>query len=281
VFSKLIITEIVSAANELDMTTIPPEKRMTRPFVCTCEASHKGRPDDVTAGCGRWWLASVVKADDDSYKLVPAVDDSLVFAAKALDDAATGEVAAVRTSAEKWLPGVAAIYGLFGLASLVIGKDSLEKIPVEGRQAIWVLVALGLIVTAAAIYFGYRAAFGWFSVQDVHDDVKLAAWYRARRNAITQAPAHLRTALGLAGVSVAILFIAVSILWFVPPKSPPSPIGEVTYREDGTALPSTVCGPFKSGTGRAIVVQSTIGSATQPVTIDLDWVDSITPKDKC
>jgi len=63
----------------------------------------------------------------------------------------------------------------------------------------------------AAIYFGYRATFGWFTVQDVSDDTKLATWFRERRAAVIQAPKTLGLALAGASAALALLLAAVAV----------------------------------------------------------------------
>ena len=149
-------------------------------------------------------------------------------------------------------------------------------------MVIALLIIGGLVATFTAIYWGYRAAFGWFTVQDVSDDAKLAAWVKERRTAIVQAPEHLRTALTAAASALALLLIAVGGLWFWPPVDPPAPVVEVGYLAGGVAgQEASACGPLTSGEGHTFVVQVTNGSAKVPVTIDTSWVTSIEPTAIC
>jgi hypothetical protein len=276
-----ITTDLLTSKGVVERT-VPPDRRMTRRFACDCTPQHKGRPPEVHGGCGRWWLAAVERLEGGKFRVIPASDEILLWAATTLDQAARDEVSAVRTSTEKWLPAVTALYGLFGLASVVVGKDSLEKIPIEGRFVIALLIIGGLVATFTAVYWGYRAAFGWFTVHDVSDDAKLVAWVQERRKAIVQAPEHLRTALTAAASALALLLIAVGVLWFWPPADPPSPVVEVGYLAGGIGgQEASACGPLKSGEGKTFVIQVTNGSTKVPITIDTSWVTSIKPKGRC
>ena len=278
--STAIVTDVL-ADTGVKASAVPPERRMTRRFPCNCTPDHKGRPS-AAKGCGRWWLAAVQRNDDGTSRIIEAPDETLVYAASALDQAAQDEVTAVRASTEKWLPAVTALYGLFGLAGVVVGKDTLDKIAIEGRIVIAVLIVAGLISTLVALYWGYRAAFGWFTVRDVSDDDKLAAWFRQRREAIIGAPRNLRTALTAAASALTLLLLAVGVLWFWPPSDPPSPVVEVSYLAGGVAgQDAKACGPLKSGEGQTFVIQATDGSQKVPVTIDVAWVTAITPKTSC
>lgn len=77
---------------------------MTRRFACECTAVHKGRSPEVKGGCGHWWLAAVERHEGGTFAVIPAPDESLVWAASALDGATRDELSAVRSSSEKWLP---------------------------------------------------------------------------------------------------------------------------------------------------------------------------------
>ena len=61
----------------------------------------------------------VRSGDGSNWHLEPAEDDRMLPAAEALNDAAANQLTDVRNAVEKWLPGVAALYGLFGLAGIL------------------------------------------------------------------------------------------------------------------------------------------------------------------
>lgn len=280
-FSVQIIADVVSSV-ALDTAPVPPEARTTRRFGCGCLADHEGRPASVPGGCGRWWLATVVKGDGDGRKLIPAPDEALAGAASALEQATRDEMTAVRGWAEKWLPGVAALYGLFGLAGVVLGKDAFKGIGPFGLIVAALAIAAGLICTVAAIWFGYRAAFGWMSARSVATDAELEEWYRQRRAAVVTAPAHLRNSVIAASGALVLLLVAVGVIWFWPTSDPASPLIDVAYNADGNAAtPATVCGKLLASSEGTITVQATVGTAKQSVVINSPWVTGLTPKATC
>lgn len=188
----------------------------------------------------------------------------------------------VRSSVEKWLPAVTALYGLFGLSSLVVGKDTLAKVPVEGRAAVAIIVVIGLILTGLAIWFGYRAAYGWLKVHDVSDDARLQEWYRERRGAIKNAPGRLAWALSFASAAVAVLLLAIGVLWFWPPVASPSPIVDVSYRMNGdTAQQASVCGALATSEGALVRILTSVGDTKRTVPIEMAWIDKISVVDAC
>ncbi|MDQ2943662.1 MAG: hypothetical protein M3R21_08345 [Candidatus Dormibacteraeota bacterium] len=281
-FSVPIVADIVSTIAAAGESTVPAEERTTRRFGCGCAYDHPNRPASIPGGCGRWWLAAVVQDKSGNRSLIPAPDQGLAAAASALDSASRDELTAVRGWAEKWLPAVAALYGLFGLASIVVGKDALEHVPTLGRVVVAVLVILGLGSTTGAIWFGYRAAFGWMTLQKVENDADLEKWYLQRRAAIAAAPPNLGRALIGAGAALALLMLAVGVIWFWPPSDPPSPLVEVSYNQDGDSTkPTSVCGKLVNSEAKELTIQSAVGATKQPIAIKVAWVEGVTPKDAC
>ena len=281
-FPVEIVRDVIAATATEDQTMVPPEKRTTRRFACKCTTDHPGRPAAIMGGCGRWWLASVVSDEVDGRKLVPAPDQGLASAATALDAASRDEVTAVRAWAEKWLPAVAALYGLFGLASVVLGKDALEHIPLVGRLVVAGLIGVGLISTIRAIFFGYSAAFGWLTLRKVENDAELEDWYKQRRAALAAAPLLLKKALNRAVTALVFLMFAVGVIWFWPPTDPPSPLVQVSYNQDGdTTKPMSACGKLVDSKDKQLTVQSAVGATKQAIPINVAWVQSVTAKDAC
>lgn len=279
-FSVPVRSDVITSTAAV-AASVPPEKRTTRRVACGCSVSHPGRPATVLAGCGRWWLATVVQETDGSYKMIAPPDEGIAGAATALDAAQRDEVTAVRTWGEKWLPAVAALYGLFGLAGLVLAKDTIAGLPVPGRVVMFIPIAAGLAATALAVWWGYRAAFGWMTLQTVDNDVELIEWYEQRRAALAKAPPLLKKALEAAFASLVALFLAVAVLWFWP-SDPASPTVLVAYNEGGDAgAPTTACGILVTSKDGMLTVKAVDGGVTRPIPIKAADVTSLTVKDKC
>ncbi|MEV8531464.1 hypothetical protein [Streptomyces sp. NPDC051211] len=217
-------TELVSPEAPIGMESAggavpPPEKRTTRQFHCSCRVEHPGRPSAATAGCGRWWLAAIEPADG-GWRLSAHIDPLVGRAAVELSAAAVAELSSARAVSERWLQGLAALYGLFAVAGTVVGKDVVADLAHGARVAVFVTLAAGTLLAAVSIVTGYRAAFGWLRVgkgEDVGTDDKLLAWYEARRKrAVTSIGPRLQTALLAALGSLTCLVATLGIVWLGP-----------------------------------------------------------------
>jgi hypothetical protein len=280
-FGVDILADIVSDTAAITANKFPPERLTTRRFSCGCLSNHPNRPATVLGGCGRWWLASVLSEQNGDRSLIPAPDEAMAGPAVALDAAAAGELTAVRAWGEKWLPAVAAVYGLFSVAGLVVAKDTVSSLPLLGRLVAALFIVIGAIATLYAIDRGYRAAFGWLKVTSVSNDAELTKWYEQRRIAIIAAPLAMGRALRGAKLALGCLFAAVGVLWFWPPDATP-PIVSVTYNQDGdTSKAGSACGDLKDSKGGVISVVTTTGSVKQTTQIAASWVTGLTVKEKC
>jgi hypothetical protein len=227
----------------LEGMTAPSPRTLTAAVRCTCDQAHSDRPADTPRGCGRNWSIVVTSSDDGSFRLSPPSDPILVTAAEALRDAAPRQLADLRSAAEKWIAGIAALYGLFGLASVSITRNTVTKLAFGWQLAI-ALAALAAVAFAAwAISWTYRAAYGWPKVRSVRDDDELRAWYAAQLAAPAKSAALLRTGVRTAGASLAALTVAVGLLWFAPAVGPDTPLVRATLHDGsqvcGTLLPAT------------------------------------------
>jgi len=274
-----ILNEIATnAAAAVD--GVPPDRRTTRKFSCTCPQDHLGRPPEIAGGCGRWWLATMIR-DGDGWTFIQA-DEGLLPALTALDQAAADEVSAVRTSAEKWLPGVTALYGLFGLAGVVVGKDAVKDLPALGRAALVLVIASGLACAVYAVLSGYRAAYGWLDVKDVSTDDKLQEWYRQRRMSILAAPEQLARALRSAVAALVLLLVALGLIWLWPAASPSAPRIKVSYRQDGdVSQPAFACGQLTGLDGRQVRLRVDTTTRGETVAVPAGWIDKIEPVRAC
>jgi hypothetical protein len=278
--SAEIQLDIVTSAAAAAAPPVPPEERTTRRIACTCKFAHDGRPAAVKGGCGRWWLVTLTR-ETGSWKMRAGGDESLLPALNALDEATSDELTMVRATAGKWLPGITALYGLFGLAGVLVGKTSVQGLPTPGKVAVAVAVVLGLASTIVAVLSGYRAAYGWAKVTSIADDKKLAQWYSQRRRAILTALGQLRCAISFSMAAVALLLVGVGFLWFWPPASAASPTVKVIYQagEEGEAT-QFACGTLVNISANDLEVQLASGSASRSVVITtariraISWVKS-------
>jgi hypothetical protein len=226
---EVVSTRALSAGGE-------PPHRLTRQFVCNCTGSHD-RPSAVTSGCGRWWLATVTGRGTDGYVLTPPSDDTLLPAAVALNDAVTKQDTAVQSSAEKWLAGITALYGLFGLTGVAVGKDSVSQLSTGGKLAVAAAGLVGLSLAALAVLNGYKAAYGWPVVTRLLEDDALKEWKRRRDEYSRTAAEVLHKAVLCAVLSLSALVVATALIWFLPAASPADATLKLSLKDR-----SVVCG---------------------------------------
>ena len=210
----------------------------TRLFECNCGQNHRDGQVDQRK-CGRYWLVRVMPSGSTP-PLVPADDSSLLAPASALQASATSEQSQVKAAAEKWIAGITALFSVFGISGLVVGKDAVSGLEPSGKVAIGIALGAGCIAAACAIFASYRAAYGWPKVVNLRDDVKLREWFDKRQGYTRTAATSLRYAVLCAGISLAALLAAVGFVWFWP-SSPAVPLVTITL-VDG----STICGELVS-----------------------------------
>ena len=204
----------------LEVMTAPASRTLTAALRCTCDQPHPDRPADVPRGCGRSWSIVASSSAGGRVSLSALVDPTLVTAAEALRDAAPRQLGDLRSAAEKWIAGITALYGLFGLAGVVITRDSVTKLTTGWQIAIAAAALVAVALAAWSIYWIYRAAYGWPKTRSVRDDDELRAWYAAQLAAPATSAALLRAGVRAAGVSLAALTVAVGLLWFAPAAVP-------------------------------------------------------------
>ena len=224
------------------MTTLA-SRTLTAALRCTCDQPHPDRPADIPRGCGRSWSIVATSAADGRVSLSAPADPTLVTAAEALRDAAPRQLGDLRSAAEKWIAGITALYGLFGLAGVVITRDSVAKLTTGWQIAIATSALVAAALAAWSIYWIYRAAYGWPKVRSVRDDDELRAWYAAQLAAPATSAALLQAGVRAAGASLAALTLAVGLLWFAPVAAPVTPLIRATLENGsqvcGTLLPAT------------------------------------------
>src|ERR1039458_4938854 len=187
---------------------------------CNCSADHPGRPKDAAQGCGAWWQITMVRQSDGTWRVEPG-DPEMAAAATALAKEITaGELKSVRAAAEKWIAGVAAIYGLFSLAAALVAKTTVATLPTPALAAVAGLAIVSLIGALVSILASYSAAYGWPTLTDIEYDTGLLKWFAHQQNRLPKAVRRLHQAVYCAVASLAALAIAFGIVWLFPPASP-------------------------------------------------------------
>jgi hypothetical protein len=215
-------------------------------LACTCTEEHPGRPPEVSSGCGRTWFAVAVIADDGTATLAPpsaSADPTLEAAARALIAAGPKQLADVRNAAEKWIGGVTALFGIFGVASVVGARSTLTGLAPGWQAVIGIATALSVGLAGLAVYWIYRAAYGWPVTYPINNDQELLAWYASQQSAPRAQAAFLKEGVRAAGGALVMLVITVGLLWYAPQQSPMVPLVQVTLSNGsqvcGTLLPAT------------------------------------------
>lgn len=230
----------------------------TRFFQCACGGTHMDGSVSRN-NCGRAWLVKVMP--EGVLPPVHAADDySLLAAATALSQDepkqdAVKEQSLIKRSAEKWIAGVTALFGLFGLGGLVVGKDTVASLQLPGRIATGVALLVAVGLAATAVILSYRAAYGWPKVVDLREDKKLSDWYAARQGYASRAANFLKLSVCFAGGALVALLAAVAFVWYMP-GSTPTPLVKVTFTDGSSA-----CGQLiNSSADGHITVQASDGA---------------------
>ena len=250
--TKSVLDRDVVALGERDesQTTV-----MTRKFSCACGQKHMDGSTQFNK-CGRWWYVTITKTSSE-VTIAPAADTSIFPAADALAKEAEQQDALLRASAEKWIAGVTALLGLFGLAGLVVNKDTLRALPDAYLIAAAVLLGLALMSAVMAIIKSYKAAYGWPRVVDVSDDAKLASWFKDRRARLGVAASALQNGVKFSIGAISLLFACVGVIIFAPSASAKPLVAVTTENSAGE------CGELLSSTqGNGLRIQRTDGSIT-------------------
>lgn len=246
-------------------------------FQCACSEGHAGRPATRMLGCGAFWVARpTLESGAARYHLEPVTQPQLVQAATLVAQDAQATATGLRSLAEKWIPGVAAITGILGLASVVVAADSVAGLSQGWRVAAYGLVAGAVVLAATATALVYRAAFGWPKDVPVKTEADLlaAAELIAGRN--TRVANSLRTAVGLSFAALAALLIALGILWLQPDSTSPL---KVTYTDAGGTV--TLCGKLAAARDGTLRLEVTDGPRTTTESVPLASVTGLAEVESC
>jgi hypothetical protein len=230
--------------------------RLAVSVTCACGQPHPGQPGNAT-GCGRHWSCTATTGAGNEVVLSPLADPQLAAAADALRAAEATQLATLRSAAEKWIGGVTGLFGLFSLAGVITTRSTVANLATGWQVIIAIVAAAAVALAGLAIFWIYRAAYGWPVTRVIADNDELLNWYAAREAAPRVQAGYLRDGVRAAGGALAALMLAVGLLWFAPPEQPTVPMVQVTVTNG-----SVVCGTLLPATpGATLVRRASDGTA--------------------
>ena len=178
--------------------------------------------------------------------LSPLADPALVTAAEALRAAGSTQLASLRSAAEKWIAGVTALFGLFGLAGVAFTRSTVTGLDTWWQVGIGLAAAVSVAFAGLAVFFSYRAAYGWPVTRSIPDNDALRDWYAAQQAAPRVQAAFLRNGVRAAAGALGALVVTVGLLWFAPQAVATGPLVQATLTDGsrvcGTLLPAAASG---------------------------------------
>lgn len=246
-----IASTVLAGAAGVEAPPAPRTDRewITRVVECACNVAHyESATDSGTSptqrnSCGRWWLASVRRQATEGQRVRAAVDDTLLMAAKAVQNDVATEESRLREAAEKWTTAITSLFGLFGLSGLIFGKDALTGLPTWARVVAGLLALTAIALGARAFLAVYRSAYGWPVLTDLGNDEILRTWYAAKRKRLGGAAEEIRKGVQLSLAALAALAVVAALIWFGP-RTPARPMLTVTLTTD-----TQVCGELLDSAG--------------------------------
>jgi hypothetical protein len=242
---------------------------VTRTVTCECATTHPGTPEGGK-GCGAT-IPVRFYVDATGAHAAPQPDRRLVAAARALDAAGADAETRLRTAAEKWIAGVAAVLALFGIAGTVAGGSLLANLSADSRRIVVGLTVAAVLAAVTAIVSSYLAAFGWPRIVEMTDD-NLLAWYEGRRGRLRTIARRLRGAVIAAVVGIALLTSAAGVAWLTVP-APPNTLLKLTDREDATTC-GTLLAPKTPGTVRLRLADGAVREPALATAVKVEAVRS-------
>jgi len=225
-------------------------------MACACSQPHPGQPDGAD-GCGRHWSCTTTTGADGQVTLSPLADPQLTAAADALREARATQLANLRSTAEKWIGGVTGLFGLFSLAGVITSRSTVTNLAPGWQAVIAIVAAASVTLAGLAVFWIYRAAYGWPVTRAIADNDELLNWYAAREAAPHVQAGYLRDGVRAAGGALAALMMTAGLLWFAPQQQPAVPMVKVTLTNG-----SQVCGTLLPATpGATLVRRSSDGTA--------------------
>jgi hypothetical protein len=257
-------------------------------LTCTCSAEHAGQPGTRNAGCGRSWQAvAIVEAGlvtlgsieaSGPVGISPAdaaCQAAIAVATRAVQEAATSQLATVTDAAQKWIAGVAAVFGLFSLAGVTLTRTAVTALTAPWQVAVALLGLASIALAGCSVYLMYRAAYGWPVTVDVGNAGSLLAWYDDQQKQPARRADRMRMGVHLAAGSLVAVVATAGVLWFGPQQEAASGNTQATLTS-GTI----VCGALlaQAPDGVAVIRRASDGLA---VTIPLRTIAALTAVASC
>jgi hypothetical protein len=224
------------------LEVVAQSRQLAVSVACACGQPHDGQPSGVT-GCGRHWSCTATTSAGNTVTLSPLSDPQLVAAADELREAGATQLANLRSAAEKWIGGVTGLFGLFSLAGVITSRSTVTNLAVGWQVIIAIVAAISVALAGLAVFWIYRAAYGWPVTRVIADNDELLNWYAAREAAPRVQAGYLRDGVRVAGGALTALVVTAGLLWFAPQQQPTVPMVQVTLTNGsqvcGTLLPAT------------------------------------------
>jgi hypothetical protein len=186
----------------------------------------------------------------------------------------------VRATAEKWIAGVAALYGLFSLSGAVVAKDSITALSTLPKWIVGVLALGALIAAIVSIFSSYRAAYGWPTLTDIETDTGLLRWYAHQQKRLPEAVALLHRSVMAAIATLILLAGALGVIWLWPTS--PVSLVSVTYNLQGNVDNEvSVCGQLTDLDASEVSLTIAAGPSAGTDTLPVAWIVSTTPVSSC
>jgi hypothetical protein len=208
------VADVVVQGGSLASAERAPIEIMTRQIICNCRHNHQ-QPSGVP-GCGRYWLVALGLKHDGSYALSVQKDTRLLPSAAALNRALARQNERIQGAAEKWVGGVAAVYGIFSLTGIATAQKALSGMSVKSESLVAIVLVIGLACAGSALVSGYIAAYGWPNAIGVRNDRELQEWHTALRSYAATAAKRLQWAVLLSFFSLGALAVVMLLVWFLP-----------------------------------------------------------------
>jgi hypothetical protein len=276
----------VTALEAYVVQTVPVTLPVT--LTCTCGAEHAGQPGTRNAGCGRSWPA-VATVEAGLVTLEPggasglagitpadaARQAAIAVATRAVQEGAASQLATVTDAAQKWIAGVAAMFGLFSLAGVTLTRSAVTALTAPWQVVVALLGLASVALAGCSVYLMYRAAYGWPVTVDVGNADSLLAWYDDQQKQPRRRADRMRMGVHLAVGSLAAVVATAGVLWFGPQQQAASRDTQATLTS-GTI----VCGTLlaHAADGVTVIRRASDGTA---IRIPLRRIAALTAVASC
>jgi hypothetical protein len=179
----------------------------------------------------------------------------------------------IRATAERWAASIGAVTGVFGIVTLVRGREDVTALRADLKIAAGLLIGAALAMALAAIVLAAFAAQGTPKKLVALTGQELRRWHQegARR-----AKLQLSVSRVLAVAAIVLLGAAVGITWFGPASEMASSRPKLLVLLRSGTL---VCGLPHEGTAGTLTLDSAAGR--HAISVATDDVEAMTVVDSC